>query len=1145
MNTHLRYFCRVSNLKLVAISATIIFALIGAFAVVNASSSKAMAEDSNAVDVTAVDITINNPTSTGGASASLDRSVYVVDDELIVNWKGGTSGSDFVLPTSIKYGNITKNATELISVDQMQEQNSEYLRRMSSDGNMTTYDSLSAYASQTHSVSLGKVSALNTTVEITWQVVTPVYRLYNMITSEHLFTTQKTEYDNFVSVGRTNQDYWIGEGISWLAPTTGTKVERYYNAGLGAQGHSSHYYSSDATEIANLKAAGWTYDAGCDLISGGTTPIYTCYNEALGSAHHYTSSKTEWQNLSANGWQLEEDKNGVNPAKSPEGVFQGVVATSWNYSGNYYKVNHVLEGATSAFATQWVSGVAGQTTAAQALSVPGYVGTANTETISSNNSTVVSVNYTKANYQIKLNYNLEGEQAKTVDVKYAAAMNPETPSANGKVFKGWFYDSKFTKPFVAGSAMPASDVRLFAQWEDENTGGGGTGGETGGDQPAEKTFTVTFKYNAGLVKVTSGDVQTVAEGKTVSAPTIELLNGETLAKTDYYEADATGSVTNPSAIDLTTYTITKDTYIYISPQYKQTQQETSGGPLNFDNFKVDTSNKVYNGAHITPSVSSDVYTTDAYDVTYGDNRNAGKGTITVTGKGSYTGTKEYSFNITTRAVTVTGIVAGKKYADGTRNANLNYSSMQISGKVAGDDLWATATGTYESSEVGYGYIITISNITLTGNSASNYYVNTQGSQKSAFGDIVTGYYTIVYHSNDGSAIEKTTTETRTYGDLKSLAEVPFVKEGCGFKYWTTNADGTGSVFGDGYTGDVVTTIEGQTVDLYAQWTTTALGDFWIAKSSKITTSLDNAGVANPEYTSPTANVLYTQTDLAEIFPKLKSQVNSRVRASDPEILDSGETNYVRLFSQWMDNDNYHLYTQINGTDGTSENDYVEFRVVQVGSHDNDDSVVTWQATHVLPEQWGIWITAGSDAARNYNNWNTTDLHFAMAKEDGVVSKLFKASLRTWGNTITPEKTYVNGNNTVTGGAGSSWLWIMSASEMSKIDKDDWSILKNEGSQYDFWADKGLTYTSSSKAIDELGKKRDGTGTESPEAKRIFSSQTNCVWLRTAWRGTHWQGKEQDYYYASTNSHWFDGKSYMNGSANGYDARGIVPCLAWG
>ena len=50
------------------------------------------------------------------------------------------------------------------------------------------------------------------------QGTSPVFRLYNSLTSEHLYTTSKYEYD--VLPGMTRGD-WIQEGIAWVAPDEG------------------------------------------------------------------------------------------------------------------------------------------------------------------------------------------------------------------------------------------------------------------------------------------------------------------------------------------------------------------------------------------------------------------------------------------------------------------------------------------------------------------------------------------------------------------------------------------------------------------------------------------------------------------------------------------------------------------------------------------------------------------------------------------------------------------------------------------------------------------------------------------------------------------------------------------------------------
>ena len=160
--------------------------------------------------------------------------------------------------------------------------------------------------------------------------VEPVYRLYNNVSSEHLFTTDKSEYDNLLKLTKQGKSNWIGENIEWYslavgrelydengnktgtvtAPSGCKAVWRLYNPGLGAMCRCSHYYTSDEAEITKLcnsygwkkeKIAFWDY---------GTQPIYTAYSEALGSQHHYTSDKTEWQGLDG-GWDKETTKNGT------------------------------------------------------------------------------------------------------------------------------------------------------------------------------------------------------------------------------------------------------------------------------------------------------------------------------------------------------------------------------------------------------------------------------------------------------------------------------------------------------------------------------------------------------------------------------------------------------------------------------------------------------------------------------------------------------------------------------------------------------------------------------------------------------------------------------------------------------------------
>ncbi len=214
--------------------------------------------------------------TTGVQTPTLDRQVYVAGDEAILSWSGISDGDDFVIPTEIRYGNQVIKVDKLHSVQEFQTLNLEFMRRMGTYQTMSDHDSLYAYFCKNHEISLGKLT-LDTEITVTYMRVSPVYRLYNMITSEHLFTTNKAEYDDFVEQGYINADAWIGEGVNWLAPITSTtKITRLYNAALGAMARSSHYYTKNESEIASLTKNGWVAEDAINLYSAGDVSIWTC-----------------------------------------------------------------------------------------------------------------------------------------------------------------------------------------------------------------------------------------------------------------------------------------------------------------------------------------------------------------------------------------------------------------------------------------------------------------------------------------------------------------------------------------------------------------------------------------------------------------------------------------------------------------------------------------------------------------------------------------------------------------------------------------------------------------------------------------------------------------------------------------------------
>ncbi len=84
---------------------------------------------------------------------------------------------------------------------------------------------------------------------------------------------------------------------------------------------------------------------------------------------------------------------------------------------------------------------------------------------------------------------------------------------------------------------------------------------------------------------------------------------------------------------------------------------------------------------------------------------------------------DQSFNVTAKALTVSGITANDKVYDGNTSATLNVGSAALVGVVSGDTVnlnTGSAVGTFASANVGTGITVQISGLTISGTSASNY-----------------------------------------------------------------------------------------------------------------------------------------------------------------------------------------------------------------------------------------------------------------------------------------------------------------------------------------------------------------------------------------------------------------------------------------
>ena len=145
------------------------------------------------------------------------------------------------------------------------------------------------------------------------------------------------------------------------------------------------------------------------------------------------------------------------------------------------------------------------------------------------------------------------------------------------------------------------------------------------------------------------------------------------------------------------------------------------------------------------------YTGNGYDATTVP-VNVGRYTVTASiANNNYTltGNTTAEFVITTKAVIVSGITANDKVYDGTTNAVLDYSNAQFGGILGNDTLTVTATGTFESADVGE-QNVTISNLTLGGDSAANYVLAESGNQTETTANITAKQITVTITPNGGT-----------------------------------------------------------------------------------------------------------------------------------------------------------------------------------------------------------------------------------------------------------------------------------------------------------------------------------------------------------------------------------------------------------
>lgn len=131
---------------------------------------------------------------------------------------------------------------------------------------------------------------------------TTMYRLYNTLTGEHLYTIDKSEKDKLLT-----SETWSDEGQGWIAPSVSDyPVYRLLNPNT-----SDHHYTTDKNEFDTLQTKGWIGEGvafySADTNNNENVLLHRLYNpnETGAGSHHYTADTSERGALVNLGWQYE------------------------------------------------------------------------------------------------------------------------------------------------------------------------------------------------------------------------------------------------------------------------------------------------------------------------------------------------------------------------------------------------------------------------------------------------------------------------------------------------------------------------------------------------------------------------------------------------------------------------------------------------------------------------------------------------------------------------------------------------------------------------------------------------------------------------------------------------------------------------
>ena len=306
---------------------------------------------------------------------------------------------------------------------------------------------------------------------------------------------------------------------------------------------------------------------------------------------------------------------------------------------------------------------------------------------------------------------------------------------------------------------------------------------------------------------------------------------------------------------------------------------------------------------------------------------------------------------------------------------------------------------------------------------------------------------------DGTSATKSTKvalDTALTSDIIPADTAPTCSDSnCIFMGWTTDKDA--SVVEGKKNADLVgTTPTGSVTTYYAKWFSPTSG-FWLSSTNTTGTQLsDFTGDTN--YRS--------DKDIVEdmrIMHVGNTTANATAYSEATTRWNSYYSNDVKLYATYNGGSSEKMY---DGSTTSALNGLVEFRILQVGAHDSDGSVVSFMATHVLPtaEQMNTSDT-------NVGGWNKTALRKKL-QSGGEIYNKFPTALTSVIKKVN-KLNHVGGASTSQYASGTTTndsFWLISYGELYSKGTYYNSAPRCDGTTYQWCKDNEIDGDSAKNAV---------------------------------------------------------------------------------